>query len=119
MVNASPHLPEEQHLLAPSMSTSRFSPDLLLRDQDRGLELSAANSGGDGRTDMDKVEVLQKMLCLLDSRRHAFYFCAAKPFPVNQTRETLMPPDLAHTHQCVRQDVPVVFAFVDFVPIRQ
>lgn len=68
---------------------------------------------------MDKVEVLQKMLRLLDSRCYAVYFCAANCFPVNQTRETVMPPDLGHTDQPARQDVPVVFTFVDFVPIRQ
>ena len=68
---------------------------------------------------MDKVEVLQKMLRLLDSRCHAINLGPTNRFPGNQAREALMPPDPAHTDQRVRQYVSAVFTFIDFIPIRQ
>ena len=67
---------------------------------------------------MDKVEVLQKMLRLLDSRCHTVNLGPANRFPGNQAREALMPPNPGYVGQRAGQYLPVVFPFVDFVPVR-
>lgn len=68
---------------------------------------------------MDKVEVLQKMLRLLDSRWYAINLGPTNRFPGNQAREALMPPNPGYADQRAGRYVPVVFTFIDFIPIRQ
>jgi hypothetical protein len=59
------------------------------------------------------------LLRLLDSRCHVINLGPTDRFPGNQAREALMPPNSGYADQRAGQYVPVLFTFVDFIPIRQ